>query len=214
MSSESIETIQKTIRESLKLIIYIQIILVFLVPSLWPSTYSLGKFYGSLAVVFFIITQIPGLIRRFGLKGGFRDLYKILFPSRAQQGILMFMFGFTHYTTVFLRPVIQIGQPPAPTIWSLSGMLALMITFVLFLTSNIQSKKLLKKWWGRIHKTVFVLSWAIAIHLLFVFDYQTLLFSGNGNFRVTGSLVMLVAIVVLIILQITSLIYKVSKSKN
>jgi len=93
-------------------------------------------------------------------------------------------------------------------------MLALMITFVLFLTSNIQSKKLLKKWWGRIHKTVFVLSWAIAIHLLFVFDYQTLLFSGNGNFRVTGSLVMLVAIVVLIILQITSLIYKVSKSKN
>jgi DMSO/TMAO reductase YedYZ heme-binding membrane subunit len=165
-------TIQLALKESLKIIIYLMIPITVLVPALGTDGYGLGRLFGILGAVFFVITQIPGLLRRFGLLKTFKSTYSVLQYSRAQQGILMFMFGLAHYLTVYLVPSIRENVALEPTIYGVFGMVTLIMALILFVTSNNQSKKVLKKWWGRIHKLVYIMAWTLAGHLLFVIDFQ------------------------------------------
>ncbi|MEI6728503.1 MAG: hypothetical protein WCK98_02565 [bacterium] len=128
--------------------------------------YKLGKLLGIVSVGVFIVTVLPGIFRRFKVKGFLNQIQNLLMYNRARLGILMFVIATAHYLLTFLVPAIRIGIiPPAFLTFELFGVVALFGSFPLFLTSNNFSKKLLKKNWGRLHALVYILIWAIFLHV-------------------------------------------------
>jgi sulfoxide reductase heme-binding subunit YedZ len=134
--------------------------------------YEIGNFFGSMAAVVFVLTDIPGIFRRFKVSGVFKQIQNNLMFSRAHLGTLMFLFAFNHYVFVFLLETIQTQNfAKFPLLFEIFGIIALYGTFPLFITSNQWAKKKMKKWWGRLHKIVYGLIWAIFIHVALVGNY-------------------------------------------
>lgn len=128
--------------------------------------YRIGKLLGIMAVGFFIPTLIPGIFRRFKVKGVLQQIQNLLMFNRARLGVSMFVIATAHYLLTFLVPSIRIGIiPPVILTFELFGVVALYGSFPLFLTSNNYSKKLLKKNWGRLHALVYILIWAVFLHV-------------------------------------------------
>jgi sulfoxide reductase heme-binding subunit YedZ len=125
-----------------------------------------GKNMGTLALILFIITLIPSMIRRFGLSKEFSLLIKLTLPVRRQFGILMFMAAFTHYLAMKVIPVLQFKLPPSLPVYQAFGLAALILTLPLFLTSNNWATRKLKSNWKRLHRLTYVIGWLIFGHVL------------------------------------------------
>jgi DMSO/TMAO reductase YedYZ heme-binding membrane subunit len=95
-----------------------------------------GKSFGTIALLLFVITLIPSIIQRFGLAKQFSLIIKLILPVRRQIGILMFVSAFTHYLAMKVIPVIQFKSPPSLPIYQAFGLVALIFSFALFITSN------------------------------------------------------------------------------
>ena len=136
---------------------------IYLRDGLSNSLYDLGESAGQLAIVFYILTAIPGIARRFGIK---HKLISILMIYRRYIGISMFLFLLIHYW--FLRGVDTLPhsllQLPKP-LFELMGFTAYLLTFPLFLTSNDFSVKLLGKFWRWVHKLTYLIVWFIFLHV-------------------------------------------------
>lgn len=206
MTQQTIKDISAIVKLSLKILIGILLIGLILLPQFGDYQLELAKTSGILAVVFFGLSQVPGIIRRLQVQGLAKELYRILLPSRAQIGIVMFLFALFHYLGVYFFPVIlpltEAGVFPELTGYSLTGILSLYSAFFLFLTSNTQSKKILKRYWTYLHRLVFIMVWTIALHILFVTQYQYNLY-GEISF---GSLISFGIIMITGIAQVISLI--------
>ena len=125
-----------------------------------------GKLAGTLSLVLFIITLIPSMIQRFGLAKEFNLLIKLILPVRRQFGILMFVAAFTHYLAMKVIPVLQFKLPPSLPIYQAFGLVALIFSFALFITSNNWATRKLKSNWKRLHRLTYIIGWLIFGHVL------------------------------------------------
>lgn len=96
--------------------------------------YLFSKPAGQAAVVFFVLTIVPGIARRFGIRN---DFLTVLMLFRRQTGILTFLLGLTHYFLIFFAPTIRSGVIPTEVpLYQTMGVLSLYPMALLFLTSN------------------------------------------------------------------------------
>lgn len=126
--------------------------------------YELGKQSGELAILVFIATTIPGMVRRFGIS---HKLAAILMTFRRYFGILCFMFVLDHLSAVWIFPSLAAGGLLLPGGgFELFGLIAATLLFLLFITSNDLSTKYLGRWWGRIHSLTYIIMWIITLHVM------------------------------------------------
>ena len=139
-------------------IIQVLILLNCLLALVWYVSFQIpveAKMFGRIGLVLYILTTIPGIMRRFG------KYYKpvsILMIFRRHIGIMTFMFILIHASTQ-LR-----GFIPAD-IFQLARFFAFLIFLSLFLTSNNWSVGKLGKWWHRIHNLTYIVVWLIFAHV-------------------------------------------------
>jgi sulfoxide reductase heme-binding subunit YedZ len=125
-----------------------------------------GKSFGTIALLLFVITLIPSIIQRFGLSKQFSLIIKLILPIRRQIGILMFMAAFTHYLAMKVIPVIQYKLPVYLPLYQAFGVLAMILTLLMFLTSNTWSARKLKGDWKRLHRVTYIIGWLIFGHVI------------------------------------------------
>ena len=53
-----------------------------------------------------------------------------------------------------------------PTLWLISGFLALLLTLFLLVTSNDWAVKKMGKWWKRLHRLVYVIFVLVVVHVI------------------------------------------------
>ncbi|MEM1311900.1 MAG: hypothetical protein AAGF07_00345 [Patescibacteria group bacterium] len=180
-----------------KVCIYITLIIIVLIPRGLSDNYQLGKALGVGSLFSFLITTIPGTIRRFELKGIWRKIQVILTYSRAQWGILMFLLASSHYYIVFIYPYVSIGQRPTIQLFTAVSAIAFYLAFPLFVTSNTWSKKRLKRNWQKLHNLTYLIIWLIFLHVALI-----------------GELLLTIIILATAVLQICSFIFSYLKQKS
>ncbi|HUD18963.1 MAG TPA: ferric reductase-like transmembrane domain-containing protein [Patescibacteria group bacterium] len=127
--------------------------------------YSLGKKCAEAAIICFILTTIPGMARRYGISHKF---ISILMMFRRYIGIASFMFVINHLSAVWLFSSIGMGGFFLPTRgFEVFGLIAAVLLFFLFITSNDFSVKWLGDWWNKIHALTYVTMWIITLHVMF-----------------------------------------------
>lgn len=124
--------------------------------------YGLGVNSGQAALVCYIITLIPGMMGRYGVRNKFLSLLTIF---RRYVGILMYLFALMHSFLVrwvfFISTRIFIPL----VLFEIFGLTALTLLFFLFITSNEYSVVKLGKWWSRIHKLTYIAMGFIFLHV-------------------------------------------------
>lgn len=128
-----------------------------------PVFYRLGVVSGRLALIFYIITTIPGITRRFDIKH--KAIATIMF-FRRYIGTTMFLFVLIHYLfirgiNVFLNGKVQLSPP----LFEVFGFTSFLLLLPLFLTSSDLAVKLLGHWWFRLHKLTYVAIGLIFLHI-------------------------------------------------
>ena len=146
---------------------YISPIIFIPLATLTPALRSdYGKKFGTIALILFVITLIPSIIQRFGLSKQFSLIIKLILPVRRQIGILMFVAAFTHYLAMKVIPTLQFKLPPSLPVYQAFGLVALIFSFALFITSNNWATRKLKSNWKRLHRLTYIIGWLIFGHVL------------------------------------------------
>lgn len=132
----------------------------------WPQ---LGHQFADLSVIFFVVSIVPGVLKRLHVSGKFAQLQIILMTFRRQSGIAMFVFGLYHY--LFARGFRMLATnkfslPDSP--FEIAGAIALFVALPLFITSNDTAIKFLGKYWKKLHNFTHLIPWAIFLHLLWI----------------------------------------------
>lgn len=129
------------------------------------SFYMMGIYAGRMAVIFFTITLIPGILRRFGSN---HKIATIIMLFRRYTGILVYISALMHFMFVrFVYNILQYGGiPPQVAAFEVFGLLALNLLLLLFLTSNNVSVTKMGVWWKRLHSLVYVIVWLIFLHIM------------------------------------------------
>lgn len=163
--------IQKYLKPTLQFVSYVLYVLI-------PLSYlvrggvlmDLGRTMGEYALYLLWVTLIPGILKRFRVKGLLLDIQIILMGVRRQLGILVFLCASAHFTWQRLFLYLDQGIPGLSMIptFELLGMLALFLLSFLYLTSNDFSVKRLGRNWGRIHALVYIIIWIIALHVILI----------------------------------------------
>lgn len=132
--------------------------------------YSYAGTLGTVSLILFVITLIPGILRRFKLtsSSGGKILTQMILPIRRQLGIAMFITAFAH--SIGLRwetfqLAAETGVPPQPPLFEIFGTVSLLILLPLFITSNQQSVRILKRGWKNLHRLIYVAGWIIFGHV-------------------------------------------------
>ena len=117
-----------------------------------------------------ILLFIPILAKVFN-----QSLAKKFIPWRKEIGILMGMIALTHGLQYFaFGGIIQSISNEMFWIKNLnmpffvSGLIALVISTVLLVTSNLYSQKKLKKYWKHLHRFVYPLLVIVLVHVIFI----------------------------------------------
>lgn len=131
--------------------------------SLYPSAYQWARMAGEYAVWTYVITCLPGIGRRLGIK---HKLLALVMIFRRYFGILMYMLVLIHVTVLRVVPLLFQGLPWLPRPWfEVFGSVAASMLFLLFVTSNDISTKRLGVWWHKIHQLTYVAMFMILLHL-------------------------------------------------
>ena len=155
----------------------------------------LGNGAGQMSIILFFLCTFPGILGRFRMR---HPLITIGMSFRRQVGISSFLLGFAHALLVYIVPAIGTGTIfLALSAYVVFGILALVIFFLLFLTSNDFSTRFLGKRWKLLHRSVYRAYWLIFLHLMF--------FKGGLESYVIGGVA---------ILELLSLIYDFGKKRK
>lgn len=112
----------------------------------------------------FLLTLIPGIIKRLGLVTYIRFLFTPLSTFRRQIGIFTYLTAVGHFWYIFFLPNGGFMFPRILSDWM--GSIALLIMTPIFITSNDFSVRRLDNMWKKIHLYVHVLMWFILLHVL------------------------------------------------
>lgn len=150
-----------------QLILALTIIICSVYPplqNLWPK---FGRLLANLSVIFFCLTVLPGILKRFQVGGFLQNIQLILLIFRRQLGIAMYLFALYHYLFSRLFPTLKFhGNLFALSTFELVGMAAFLLTLPLFLTSNNWSQLKLGPNWRRLHRLVYLIIWITLIHII------------------------------------------------
>lgn len=183
-----LSTFQKFIITNKKLIIwvfrvlYIWLILAWMwgayvfvnAPENYIAVYRLGKNFGIVAFLLYLITLIPGILRRFQV---LPLLQASIMPLRRQIGVLMFLFALVHMGYTSSIPVFfaQPFEPPVLNSHQVYGLLSMLILLPLWLTSNDIAQKGLGRKWTYLHRATYVALFFIFLHVTFTNRWLTIL---------------------------------------
>ncbi len=125
---------------------------------------SLAKSIGTLALLMFLTTLIPGVFSRFKIFPLFSSSI-VLF--RRQIGILMFITAIIHSFYLFTIPGIMTSQlgPEFLTTREVLGSLSLIILLPAWITSNDYSQKKFGKFWKMIQRVTYFSLVTIFLHV-------------------------------------------------
>ena len=118
--------------------------------------------FGRAALLVLLIVITPGILGRFNIQ---IKITRVITLYRRRLGILVFMLAFTHYHIISLPKLVG-TEPNVLPLFQIFGLTALVILFVMFLTSNNFSQRRLGKWWKRLHRLIYVVVLLILIHTL------------------------------------------------
>lgn len=162
--------------------------------------FELAEEMAELGIIFYLLTLIPGIVRRF------KKQYKIaslLMIYRRYIGILVFFTIFYHYMIERGISLLMTNISKWPNIFleyslfEFFGVAAFLCVFLLTVTSNDLSTSKLGVWWGRIHNLTYIIVWFMFFHVaLQEINFWSLLLGIIG------------------ILQVSSFIYKWHKSQT
>ena len=127
--------------------------------------YDLGVWYGRAALFMLSLTVLPGMLGRFRIK---IPISYVITRYRRQFGITVFLLAFSHYSLINLAPQLSGIFPlmlwPGLLFMQL-GLVALILLFLMFITSNSWSVIKMKDWWKRLHRIVYVILWLVLFHV-------------------------------------------------
>jgi sulfoxide reductase heme-binding subunit YedZ len=137
--------------------------LYFSDPTTQAPIYSLGKKCGQLVIGLLGMVVMPGILGRLGIE---IMMTRIITLFRRQIGISIFLLSFAHYSFVKSLPSFYGGVLPLMNLvaFELMGLLAFIILFLMFLTSNNWGIRKLGKWWKRLHRFVYAVLWLLVLH--------------------------------------------------
>lgn len=116
-----------------------------------------------IASILFLITLLPGVAQRFGLRNMFVR-YGVAW--RRTIGITMYFFALTHFLFLIdLIPWFSGGFVPSFDVVTASGFTAVILLLPVLLTSNNTSVRFLKRYWKIIQRLTYIALPLIAIHL-------------------------------------------------
>ena len=154
-------------------LIYSAIVLILLLGS-YPmiTERTTDNFYdliavwcGRIALFTLSLTVIPGILGRLGIK---IPITYVITRYRRQFGITVFLLAFTHYALLILFPQL-FGLYPIMLwpgfLFMQLGLFALILLFLMFITSNSFSVIRLGKWWKRLHRIVYIILWLVLLHV-------------------------------------------------
>lgn len=130
---------------------------------------GIGQFFGSMALLLYSLTLIPGILKRLQLWQEYTlPVAQILTLFRRHMGILMFLMLFVHLLFMFVLPLAERGelnllgdQIRNGQLW---GFLALFMLLPLWITSNDTSVQLLGSWRTIIHRLTYVILAVLILH--------------------------------------------------
>jgi DMSO/TMAO reductase YedYZ heme-binding membrane subunit len=130
---------------------------------LMMTFFDLGLKAGQASVVFFTLTLLPGMARRFNLRNPLTSSIQVV---RRYFGISVFLLAFFHFVMLRVMPVL-LGLVPLflYQLFEMFGVVALTLLFVMFLTSNDFSVARLGRNWYRLHTVVYLVAWLIFLHI-------------------------------------------------
>jgi sulfoxide reductase heme-binding subunit YedZ len=133
-----------------------------------PWWRELGEFSGKAAVIVYLSTLVPGILKRLGAGGGLAQIQLLLMTFRRQLGILAYFLVLGHYCWERLFPsFLNTGISAIPVSgFELWGMAAFFVLTPLFVTSNDWSMRVLGAWWKRIHALTYGVIGLIFGHVL------------------------------------------------
>lgn len=145
--------------------------------------YSIATTFGQAGLILYVLTLIPGIVRRFGKN------YKsvsLLMIFRRYLGLTMFFCVVYHYMAMRGVTVLTTGKLfENILLFEGMGMIAFFGLFLLAVTSNDVSTNKLGVWWGRIHGTTYGIVWFIFLHTaLQKMSIWSLLIGGIGVVQV------------------------------
>jgi DMSO/TMAO reductase YedYZ heme-binding membrane subunit len=127
---------------------------------------TLGGLLAKFSVVMLSVTLLPGMVRRLNIA---LFISRLLMPYRRHLGIATYLLATGHSVLNYYLPNYRVlGTPlPAslPKLFILMGLMALVLLTPLFVTSNDWAVRSLGKWWGRIHKLVYLVVLFVLLHL-------------------------------------------------
>jgi DMSO/TMAO reductase YedYZ heme-binding membrane subunit len=131
--------------------------------TLFPKVIWIGLKYGTLALGLLGITLLPGITKRTGWP---RFVTTILMPHRRRLGISMYVATIGHFCLNFGLAVLITKSLSNLEANEVAGIVALLLLTPIFLTSNDWSVKRLRRWWGRLHKLVYLVLIMVLLHLI------------------------------------------------
>ncbi len=130
--------------------------------SAYPMYYDFAVICGKAALTLYVLTMVPGMVRRFGL---FIKPVAVLMVFRRYIGILMYLVAFIHASVIRFISMIRTGRFIAGPLFILAGSSALFMLFWLFITSNDWSVNRLGAWWKKVHALTYVALGFIVAHV-------------------------------------------------
>lgn len=128
----------------------------------FPAFYDFAINSGRLAIIFFVLTLIPGICKRFGIR---HKLLALVMIFRRYIGIAMYLFALIHATMTRFLPTIAAGRILPLSLFESMGFAALFLLFFLFITSNDFSVRILGILWYWIHKLMYLAMFFILLHV-------------------------------------------------
>lgn len=128
---------------------------------------SIGSLAAKTAVISYLLTLVPGILKRFEIQTLLQPIHLPLMTFRRQIGIFSFLSAFYHFVFSFalLRwPKLNLLIPTQ--FEDLLGWVALHFLLVLFITSNDWAVKNLGVWWHKIHNLTHVIIWMLLTHVV------------------------------------------------
>lgn len=154
---------------SIVLVIATSVLWYGLQPSILVMLFLIGKKLGVVAVWVYMVTLVPGMLRRFRV---LPQMQASLMLFRRQLGIVVFLLSCAHSLWVRTLPDLVTGSldPSMLVLFEIFGVVTLTLLFPLWLTSNDVAQKKLGKWWKRLHRLTYIALFFVFLHVSFQDD--------------------------------------------
>lgn len=186
----------------LELILVVVWLLALLVTIISPRQIfvllELGSKLGTVSLILFTLTMIPGIVKRLVLLPKLTlPIATLITPFRRHLGILMFLTAFVHMSFSSTLPYIALQLlstgtvvfPPPLRLFEQVGVIAWMLLMPVWLTSNDLAMKKLGKKWKLLQRFTYVALWLIFVHVAMQTDKKAIILFVIGLLEVISWLV-------------------------